>query len=419
MKKERNLDLEYKNWLKTEEIQECIETKELKRIVSTELKFLKSLTVEEYTLLRKWREIHREYPEETGVENETMSLFFGGDSNVKRKREYPKLEQFKQKIWVPESPDDYKKLKPTMVLCDEKTVIIWNTLRTFTHTMLNNSNIGRNMFYLVVDDNTGKYLGVICVSSDFLDLTPRDKFIGWSRDIKTKQHMINHTAIGSTICPTQPLGYSFVGGKLLALLTISNIVEKDWKEKYGDILVGITTTSLYGSFSQYQNLSYWNKRGHSAGSVRYEPDRPILNKMVEWLKYNYTQKYWEWYVATGESGLPLKRDHRQRSMMFIYNKLGFTKDEIASAHERGIYFCHLYNNTCEYLRKEITEDKLIKRFDNSPEALVNIWKEKYANKRIKSLLEQNRYTNDILFYDDIIYKTWAETKEKYIKQVGR
>jgi hypothetical protein len=38
-------------------------------------------------------------------------------------------------------------------------------------SMKNNSNIGRNLFYILTDEVTGKYLGVICISSDFLDLT--------------------------------------------------------------------------------------------------------------------------------------------------------------------------------------------------------------------------------------------------------
>ena len=39
--------------------------------------------------------------------------------------------------------------------------------------------------------------------------------------------MINHTCIGSTIV-LQPLGYNLVGGKLLALLCLSDTVEKTW-----------------------------------------------------------------------------------------------------------------------------------------------------------------------------------------------
>ena len=49
-----------------------------------------------------------------------------------------------------------------------------------------------------------------------MDLTPRDNYISWDRDIKTFKGKINHTKFTS-IVPTQPLGYSFTGGKLLAI----------------------------------------------------------------------------------------------------------------------------------------------------------------------------------------------------------
>jgi hypothetical protein len=39
-----------------------------------------------------------------------------------------------------------------------------------------------------------------------------------------KQGMLKYTAVGSSIVPLQPFGYNFVGGKLIALLTISEPV---------------------------------------------------------------------------------------------------------------------------------------------------------------------------------------------------
>jgi hypothetical protein len=51
--------------------------------------------------------------------------------------------------------------------------------------------------------------------------------------------------------------------------------------------------------------------------------------------------------------------------------------------------------------------------------LVNLWKDKYAGKRIKSLIEQDRVSKETLFYDDLIYMDWEETKAKYLPQVGR
>ena len=52
-------------------------------------------------------------------------------------------------------------------------------------------------------------------------------------------------------------------------------------------------------------------------------------------------------------------------------------------------------------------------------ALVNVWKDKYAGKRIRSLVEQDRVSKETLFYDDLIYMDWEETKAKYLQQVGR
>ena len=140
---------------------------------------------------------------------------------------------------------------------------------------------------------TEKYLGVICMSSDFLDLTPRDNYIGWDRKRKTEK-MINHTCIGSTIVPIQPLGYNLVGGKLLALLCLSDTVQKTWEKQYKDKLVGVTTTSLYGKtkqipLSQYDRLKHWKKMGWTAGSVSFEPEKSTQKLIQNWLIKNHTR----------------------------------------------------------------------------------------------------------------------------------
>jgi hypothetical protein len=290
--------------------------------------------------------------------------------------------------------------------------------------MKNNSNIGRNLNFLVRDQVTNKYLGVICISSDFLDLTPRDEVIGWPRELKTQGSMINHTAIGSTIVPFQPLGFNYVGGKLLALLCLSDEVQRLWKKQYGDVLVGVTTTSLYGrtkadGLSQYDNLDHWQKMGFTAGSVSFEPSRKVRGNIINWLKKNHTRNYFEWYVAKKPSGQPYKRDHKNRSLGFTYSKLGIPKNLIRTDHARGIYFSPLYDNSYEFLRGEIKEEQLVKSFDTSYKALVDIWKIKHAKGRIKQLMKKDRVSYETLFYDDLIYLDWQQTKEKYLAQVGR
>jgi len=421
------VDKQWETWLKQNPIEnfEHIDEQVLKETVMSDLTYASNMDVREYTLYQKWCEIKERYPTTTNFSSITNQ----DELYMNDPKQRALIETVKSKFWMPKEPDDYEKLRPILKLSngnDDKdfNAEIWNAVRTFSSTMKNNSNIGRNLFYTVIDGQTEKYLGVICISSDFLDLTPRDKAIGWPRDIKTKQNMINHTAIGSTIVPLQPLGFNYMGGKLLALLCLSDTVQNDWKVRYGDTLVGVTTTSLYGNtksdgLSQYDGLEHWNKMGFSSGSVAFEPSRSTKKMIFDWLKEKHTRKYFEWWEAKNAQGLPLKRDHKNRSLHFAYPKLGIPKDITRTEHQRGIYFSPLYNNTNEFLCKQITGDKLVKSFDTSVEALTEIWKTKYAKGRISMLKKKNNVSYENLFYDDLIYLSWEETKAKYLPQVGR
>lgn len=397
---------------------EHVDTDELKKMIIHDLEYASKMDVREYTLYQKWCEVHEKYP------TEEVSTLFGSEKQLQNITQQKMIDSVKSNFWIPESPDDYMNLEPVMVLHNGDKAEMWNAVRTFSSTMKNNSNIGRNLFYVLVDNKTSKYLGVICISSDFLDLTPRDSYIGWTRDVKTQQGMINHTAIGSTIVPLQPLGYNYMGGKLLALMCLSDTVQNDWREKYGDVLVGVTTTSLYGNtksggLSQYDGLEYWDKMGFSSGSVAFEPTRKTSRLIFDWIKENHPRKYFEWWEAKNQNGLPLKRDHKNRSLNFAYSKLGIPKQLIRTEHQRGIYFSTLYNNTNEFLRKEIAEVDLAKSFDTSEKSLSDIWKTKYAKGRISMLKKKNNVSKETLFYDDLIFMDWKETKDKYLIQVGR
>ena len=415
------VELQWKRWVEENPVEsfEHIDENILKETLLRDLDYASQMDVREYTLYQKWCEVKERYP---GKAN--MNMFGEPDIAWEDDKQAAIIRKVKNNIWTPKDPDDFENLKPQMYLANTNRVDEWNAIRTFSSTMKNNSNIGRNLYYIVRDEVTGKYLGVVCISSDFLDLTPRDSAIGWPRDIKTSQSMINHTAIGSTIVPLQPLGFNYMGGKLLALLCLSDTVQKDWKERYGDVLAGVTTTSLYGKtktdgLSQYDNLEHWNKMGYSSGSVAFEPSRSTKKMIFDWIKEKHTRKYFEWWEAKNTQGLPLKRDHKNRSLHFAYPKLGIPKEKTRTEHQRGIYFSPLYNNTNEFLCKQITEDKLVKSFDTSVEALTNIWKTKYAKGRIRQLQKKNNVSYETLFYDDLIYLSWEETKAKYLPQVGR
>lgn len=426
--------------------QEIISDEYMKQKLMKDLIYLSNMTVQEYTLYKKYKEVQK-LLEAPVIENIILNRFKFDDSTGISNKEYFRQ---KQRIWIPKDPDDYLDLEPKIFYTEKKPFLSeqWTNLRTFTHSQINNPNIGRDMRFLVIDVKTTKYLGIICISSDFMDLTGRDNWIGWTREIKScaDDGMINHTAIGSTLAPTQPLGFNFLGGKLIALLATSDVIADQWKESYGKTLAGLTTTSLYGTYSQYTGLKHWihrmpgkingkRKPGFCTnGSIKYEPEKDTLTDMREWLKYNFPLRYFEWYVALKKTierpgqknitGLPLKRDHRQRSLSFVYKMLKIDNKYTEAKHSRGVFFCPFYSNTREFLRKnedvyenDLTNDTRL--FDCSVESLTELWKEKYAKKRVKKQLETGKYNTDVLFYDDMVNMTWEQAKEKYEKQLGR
>jgi hypothetical protein len=174
-----------------------------------------------------------------------------------------------------------------------------------------------------------------------------------------------------------------------------------------------------GGLSQYDNLKHWKKMGYTSGTVAYQASKETQYMLRNWMHKHHTYRYFEWYGAVKPTGQPYKRDHRNRSFHWTYQKLKVDKALTHSEHARGIYFSPLYNNTREFLRGEIEESQLDKLFDTSTEYLVDLWKTKYASKRIKSLIKNDRVSDETLYYDDLIYLDWEQTKEKYLNDVGR
>ena len=423
MKKVEDVEAQWAKWLENNppESFEDVNEEELRERTIRELTYVSQMDVKEYTLYQKWCEIKEKYPTVKVVD-----LWEGDKEVLADEGQRRAIQEIKANFWNPTDVEEYLALEPELVCTNKGKDLpeLWNSIRTFSSTMKNNSNIGRNLNFIVRDKPTKKYLGVICVSSDFLDLTPRDTFIGWEREKKTQGSMINHTAIGSTIVPLQPLGYNYVGGKLLALLCLTTDIQKMWEESYGDKLVGVTTTSLYGKtkaggLSQYDNLDYWQPMGFTAGSVSFEPSRKTRKDIEQWLRKNHTRKYFEWYVATNASGQPYKRDHKNRSLSFTYSKMSVPKEIIKTDHARGIYFTPLYDKTCEFLRGDNDGKDMEKLFDTDIESISNLWKTKHAKPRIKQLVKKGKVSNESLFYDDLIYLTWEQAKNKYLPQVGR
>jgi hypothetical protein len=262
-------------------------------------------------------------------------------------------------------------------------------------------NPGRLLRCIVIDKPTGKYLGVLTIASDFTSLENRDKFIGWSETDKFKNGMLKNTAVMSSCVSVQPFGFNCLGGKLMSMVATTSPIRDIWKKKYNDTLIGMTTTSLFGQFSQYDGVPIWKGLGESKGIVYIKPDDEIYEFWLNWLKKKYKSAY--------EEALT-KSSPKQNILQLIYRYLDIDLNKYKSELKRGIYFCSFYNNGKDFLCGDIKEKHLQmnERIEKDSEYNLDWWKGK-ALKRYEKLYGEKRLNTDNLWYESIdpnLFKSW-------------
>ena len=376
-----------------------------KRKLVDNLNLLKSMSVEEQTFYKKWMEIQT---------CESLSN---------------KANMIKAKIWTPTDINDesltikeIESINPKLVYVESKQQNEdWTILRIFGHTMTFDQTPGRFVKFLVTDgdiDNP-RYIGCISVSSDVIAITDRDNYLGWTTSDKMEKKRLAYSAIGSCIMSTQPIGYNFLGGKLIAAMITTSTVRDLWKQLYGQTLVGMTTTSLYGSYSMYNSLKWWHKCGSSAGKISIKPDEDIYKVWHEWVKDNCTEKYDKAMTQReGVSGPVTGAKSRVLSM--IFSKCDIKQSHYQHGYERGVYYSCFYENTKDYLQSKINDDKLIMKdlFKRDSQAVCEWWRPK-AIERYKKLKSESNLKTNIHFYNQMIGMSYEEAKSVYFHEVGR
>jgi hypothetical protein len=376
--------------------------------------YLMTMSVQEQTLYKKWVELQE--PSMIQAKAQIASYY---DSQWKP----TDINNKELTIKEIESLDPYVE-----IVEDPKESTKWAAVRRMIHTMDFTANPGRNVKINVKDRVSGKLLGQISLASDVTAMAVRDNFIGWTKDNKFVDGKLNNTTIASTIVCTQPLGYNFLGGKLIAMMTTTPEVRAYWKEKYKNVLIAVGTTSLYGIHSQYNGIPLFKTLGESAGKISMKPDDKFYDPWHQWIKENHSEWYDEnitrerarnganmGYEANGPvSGI------KQKILGKIFKECSIKANEYHHGFKRGVYMAMMYENGCEFLRKEIDEDKLIlkDKFKQGTE-YINKWWKKHAISRYTKLHDEGRIKPEHLFYIDAIGISWEEMKAKYLSEVGR
>ncbi len=136
----------------------------------------------------------------------------------------------------------------------------WNKYIIMISSHSNMTSIpGRNIRWAIKETNTDKWVGFIRLASPVMNMKPRNEMLGGSfaSDSKTSKSFNNSAIMGFVIVPTQPFGYNYLGGKLLAAMCCSHYVREQINKKYNMNLCLFETTSLYGSsktVSQYDGM---------------------------------------------------------------------------------------------------------------------------------------------------------------------
>ena len=341
------------------------------------LEMLKSLDSKQEVVYRKLKEIEQHNFNPFSVQHAKDNIYRFTDLDDKKK-----------------TISDIEKLEPTLELVEDNKnrLDTFNILRTMIHTLEWNANPGRLLKFIVKDKVTEKYLGIITCGSDFTTLGVRDDFIGWSDLHKYEMGKLNNTSVVSSIVPVQPFGYNFLGGKLLACISTSSYIRKCWKQRYNDILIGNTTTSLYGDYSMYNSIPLWKKLGHSKGDILIKPDEKIYSFWCDFLKKHYKEEY-----KLAQS----KTSPKQNVLDLIYRIVGIKQSKYKNEFNRGVYFSSFYNNTKEFLTDKIAEKDLeLNDKFKSDDWYLDWWKVK-AIKRYSKLHSDGKLNHDILWYEDI------------------
>ena len=131
----------------------------------------------------------------------------------------------------------------------------FHELLTATSSAVIEMNIpGRELRWIVYEKRSQKIVGFIRFGSPVINSKPRNQWLGEPANLSIFNR---HACMGFAIVPSQPFGYNYLGGKLLALLCVSHFAREEVSKVFEKDIALFETTSLYGSTtsaSQYDGL---------------------------------------------------------------------------------------------------------------------------------------------------------------------
>jgi len=188
---------------------------------------------------------------------------------------------------------------------------------------------GRKLGFLIRHEND--LLGMALLASPVIRITARDEFLGLSSNGSERGKELRNYADLSGCIATQPFGWHWNGGKLVAL--ISTTLGDFWADRYGDELKGIITTSIWGKSSQYNRI--YKLLGYTKGYGHEHISKERYKEMMDWLRENNHE------IPSAKFGAGSNPKMRRIS---AYRKASGDKEtNLIHGKKRGIYYHEAVN----------------------------------------------------------------------------
>tara|TARA_B100000900_G_scaffold237804_1_gene201931 strand:- start:977 stop:2113 length:1137 start_codon:yes stop_codon:yes gene_type:complete len=261
---------------------------------------------------------------------------------------------------------------------------------------------GRELRWLVREKNTGKIIGFIRFGSPTINSKPRNNWLGKAPDLSVFNR---HAVMGFAIVPSQPFGFNYLGGKLLALMCVSHFAREQVSKVFQKDIALFETTSLYGSTtsaSQYDGLKpFIRYKGLTDSQFT-----PLLHKQ-SFHKLHNKFKEWNHGEPLTENRASSKKMKRQNKMISIIRnslkdqeKLNEFNSVIQMAfgltqRKRAYISDYGYGNVREVILGE--QKKLVKgqNWDKFEYENVISWWKKKAGKRYEKLKSEGRFRTEV------------------------
>jgi hypothetical protein len=287
----------------------------------------------------------------------------------------------------------------------------------------NESNIpGRELRWMIFEKKTQTCLGFIRFGSPTINSKPRNLWLGDGKkdekgnfiSVSPNLSIFNrHAAMGFVIVPSQPFGYNYLGGKLLALLCCSHFARETLNEVFEKDIALFETTSLYGSTtdaSQYDGLKpFMRYKGLTESKFL-----PLLHdEAFHRLHDRFT--IWNNNQPLTDKKASSKKMKRQTKMISItrnsLKEYGMSekleqfnsviKIALSLTQKKRTYFCEYgYSNVKEVILGEQEEFVRGPNWDKFYLENIVAWWKKKATKRYEKLKAEDRFRSKVELWTD-------------------